>query len=105
MANKEYTIFITCNGGKTYNIHVYNNIFEAKNDLYNMVELEKKRHRPYYIYNDFYDNEYPASLNCKIFCLKERIVSNWEKYSENKANTNNTLNNIYEFPKRFEIFS
>lgn len=101
MANKEYTIFITCNGGKTYNIHVYNDIFEAKHDLYNMVELEKRRSRPYYVYNDFYNNEYPASLNCKIFCLKERIVSNWEKHSEKI----NTINNIYEFPKKVEIFS
>lgn len=100
MKNKEYTIFITCNGGKTYNIHVYNDIFEAKNDLYNMVELEKKRHRPYYVYNDFYDNEYPGSLNCKIFCLKERIVSDWEKYSENNNSNNKIIkNNIIYFEK------
>lgn len=43
MSSKEYTIFITCNDGKTYNIHVYKDIFEAKNDLYNMIELEKRR--------------------------------------------------------------
>ncbi len=101
MALKEYTIFITCNGGKTYNIHLYDNIFEAKHDLYSMVELEKKRNRLYYVYNDFYDNEYPASMNCKIFCLKERIVSEWEKYSDVSKN----INNIYEFPKNLKIFS
>lgn len=104
----EYTIFITCNGGKTYNIRIYNDIFVAKHDLYNMVDLEKRRNRPYYVYNDFFENEYPASLNCKIFCLKERVVSNWEKYLDkcnNKMALDNNLNNIYEFPKRFEIFS
>lgn len=101
MDNKEYTIFITCNGGKTYNIHVYDNFFNAQHDLYNMVELEKKRNRPYYVHNDFFKNEYPASLNCKIFCLKERIVSNWETYTE----STNKYDNIYNFPKRIEIFS
>lgn len=94
MNNKEYTIFITCNGGKTYNIHVYNNFFNAQYDLYNMVELEKKRNRPYYVHNNFFKNEYPASLNCKIFCLKERIVSNWETYT----GSTNKYNNIYKFP-------
>lgn len=94
MSSKEYTIFITCNCGKTYNIHVYKDIFEAKNDLYNMIELEKRRNRPYYVHNDFYNNEYPASLNCKIFCLRERIVTDWERYSESV----NNINNIYKFP-------
>lgn len=94
MSSKEYTIFITCNGGKTYNIHVYKDIFEAKNDLYNMIELEKRRNRPYYVHNDFYNNEYPESLNCKIFCLRERIVTDWERYSESV----NNINNIYKFP-------
>ena len=92
--------------GKTYNIHLYNDIREVKNDLYNMVELEKKRNRPYYVFNDFYDNEYPASINCKIFCLKERDVSNWEKYEEFNNNlTSKTSNNkVINFPKKFEIF-
>lgn len=69
-------------GGKTYNIHIYDNFFNAQNDLYNMIELEKQRNRPYYVNNDFYDNEYPATLNCKIFCLKERNVSKWEIYKK-----------------------
>lgn len=107
MQNKEYTIFITCNGGKTYNLYTYNNFIAAERDLYNMVELEQRRHRPYYVYNDFFKNEYPASINCKIFCIKERFVTNWEIYSE--AENNNTFdyneNNILKFPKRFVNFS
>ena len=27
---KEYTIFITCKGGKPYSLLTYNNLFEAK---------------------------------------------------------------------------
>ncbi|MBO4815877.1 MAG: hypothetical protein J5507_02905 [Clostridia bacterium] len=91
--------------GKTYNIHLYKEIREAKSDLYNMVELERKRNRPYYVFNDFFNNEYPASINCKIFCLKERIVSDWEKYEEFNINRVYNNNNIINFPKKFEIFS
>lgn len=94
MSNKEYTIFITCRGGQTYNINSYNNIIDAKQDLYSMIDLEKRRNRPYYVFNDFYENEYPASLNCKIFCLKERKVTDWEKYSKEEI----YHDNIFKFP-------
>ena len=63
-----------------------------------MITLERERNRPYYVFNDFYDNEYPASINGKIFCIKERTVSNWEKYSYNNNLKNNNYNNVYQFP-------
>ena len=100
MTSKEYTIFITCKGGKPYCLLTYNNFFDAQQKLYDMINLEKERGRPYYVYNDFYDNEYPASLNCKIFCLKERIVTEWEKCST-ECITENTYNNVYKFPNIF----
>ena len=99
---KEYTIFTICNGGKPYYIHVYDTLYEAQQDLYSMIELEKKRNRPYYVHNDFYKNEYPASINCKIFCIKERVISNWEIYSqekEKKEKTTKEENNIIIFEK------
>lgn len=71
---KKYTIFITCKGGKPYSLLTYNNLFEAQQKLYDMISLEKERGRPYYVYNDFYENEYSAGLNCKIFCLNVQII-------------------------------
>lgn len=100
MTNKEYTIFITCKGGKTYNLLVYNSLSEARKKLYDMIDLERERHRPYYVFNDFYENEYPASLNCKIFCLKERNVTDWQKCSADCVREN-TYNNVYQFPNIF----
>ena len=80
----EYCIYIMCNGGKPYYITTYDTLALAKIDLYNWVELEKKRNRPYYVHNDFFENEFPATVNCKIFCIKQRLISEWEIYSEEK---------------------
>lgn len=100
--SKEYTIFITCKGGKPYSLLTYNNLFEAKQKLYEMIDLEKERRRPYYVFNDFYENEYPASLNCKIFCLKEREITDWENYSEKEKQEDKLTNGkIYKFPKKY----
>ena len=99
-SSKEYTIFITCKGGIPYSLLTYNNLFEAKQKLYEMINLERERRRPYYVFNDFYENEYPASLNCKIFCLKEREITDWKNYSEKEKQKKNLTNcKIYEFPK------
>lgn len=96
MANlfKEYTIFCICNGGRPYNLHTYNNLTEAKLKLYDIISLEKDRNRPYYVHNDFFKNEYPASIKCKIFCIKERQVSSWEIYSKENEEIFNSENNI-----------
>lgn len=99
----EYCIWIMCNGGKPYYISTYEHLQLAKIDLYNMVELEKKRNRPYYVHNDFYENEYPETLNCKIFCIKQREISDWEIYSEEKEKQreleNTKDNNLILFEK------
>ena len=99
---KEYCIYIICNGGKPYYIDVYDNLTATKIRLDELVALEKMRNRPYYVHNDFYKNEFPAMVNCKIFCIKERIVSDWEIYSEeNEKQENNDIqkNNIILFQK------
>lgn len=101
---KEYCIYIMCNGGKPYYIDSYDNLTSTKIRLNELIELEKKRNRPYYVHNDFYENEYPASINCKIFCIKQRIISEWETYSEKKEKEmqeeyNKQENNIILFKK------
>lgn len=95
---KEYTIFIRCKGGKPYCLLTYNNVFEAKQKLYDMINLERERGRPYYVFNDFYENEYPATLNGKLFCLKEREISDWAKYSEKEIYKKNSECKVYKFP-------
>lgn len=94
---KEYCIYIICNGGKPYYISTYESIFAAKARLHEMIALEKERNRPYYVHNDFFENEYPAGLNCKIFCIKERDITDWNIYSELneiKETTNDNKDNV-----------
>lgn len=93
----EYIIYCIYNGGKPFYLCTYDNINLAKIDLYNMVELEKKRNRPYYVDNDFFENEYSSNVLGKYFCIKQREVSEFKKYEEYKNSYKN--NNIVQFKK------
>ena len=91
---KEYCIYIMCNGGNPYYIDCYDDLIQTKIRLNELIALEKERNRPYYVHNDFYKNEYPAMLNCKIFCIKQRTITDWEIYSEEKEKQQEEENNI-----------
>ncbi len=81
-SREEYTIFCRVGQGKPYNLHTFDNLQIAKIKLYDMISLEQERNRPYYVYNDFYKNEYPPTVGCKIFCIKKRTITDWEIYSQ-----------------------
>lgn len=84
---KEYGIYIRCNGGKPYMIHFFNDIIQTKLKLYEMIGLEEERGRPYYVDNDFFNNKFSNNLNLKYYCIKEREVSDFSIYSEEKSNS------------------
>lgn len=81
---KEYGIYIREGSGTPYMIHIFNNIDSAKIKLYDMVQLEEERQRPYFVDNDFFFNKYNISTKLKYFCIKEREVHEWTNYSEEK---------------------
>lgn len=56
-----------------------------------MVALEQERGRPYFVNNDFYENEYTQNVKGKYFCIRERTVSTWEKYCETNTISNNKI--------------
>jgi len=68
-------------------IHIYNNIDSAKTMLYQMIQLEEERRRPYFVDNDFYKNKYGLVSNVKYMRIKVREVSEWDTYSELKKVT------------------
>lgn len=76
-------------------IHIFNNIDNAKSKLYEMVNIEVERCRPFFVDNDFFDNQYPLSLNLRYFCIKEREVTDWSNYTEKNINKKNSSNVIY----------
>lgn len=88
MSIKEYSIYCIYNGGKPFFLDTYSDLISAKLKLYDMISLEKERNRPFYVYNDFFENDYPSTVHGKFFCIKERTVSDWETYSEEDTKNN-----------------
>lgn len=94
---KEYTILIKQGSGRSYYLKSYDSLEQAKIELYEMVNLCEERSRPYYVDNDFFNNKYNLATKLRYFCLKEREVTEWEKYSEenSKKNVYNNSNIIF----------
>lgn len=92
---KEYSIYIRKGSGTPYMIHFFNNIESAKIKLYDMIQLEEDRQRPYFVDNDFFNNKYNTSTKLKYYCIKEREVSEWQNYSEEKSNQENNNKIIF----------
>ena len=86
---KEYCIYCIWNGGTPFISDTCKNLESAKLKLYNMISIEEERKRPYYVDNDFFPNKYTYVGRLKYFCIKERTVSEWEKYSEEETNIKN----------------
>ena len=97
---KEYGIYIRHGEGKPYMLQIFNDIDLAKIKLFDMISLEEQRNRPYFVDNDFYDNKYNISIELKYFCIKEREVTEWEKYSEEKEIEQNNIIYFNNFKKR-----
>lgn len=84
-------------------IHIYNNIDSAKAMLYQMIQLEEERRRPYFVDNDFYKNKYGLVSNVKYMRIKVREVSEWDTYSELENNFDNNNNNVL-YLKDYKLF-
>lgn len=92
---KEYCIYCIWNGGTPFISNTCKTLESAKAKLFDMVSLEEDRGRPYFVDNDFFNNKYSYAGKLKYFCIKERTVSEWEKYSEEKTNIENRNKVIY----------
>ena len=52
---KEYCLYIRQYNGRPYTIDVCNSIEKVKTTLYNIIQTEEERQRPYFVDNDFFD--------------------------------------------------
>ena len=87
---KEYAIYIRQGEGEPYIVSTYNSFLDVKEALYNMISLEEKRQRPYFVDNDFFNNIYNYQCKLKYFKIIVRDVTDWEKYSDNLEKINDT---------------
>ena len=78
---KEYGIRIKRGKEETYITGVYLNINSAKLKHIEMIQIEEKNNRPYFVENEFLDNKYT------IFSIEEREVNEWKKYEEKNNNS------------------
>lgn len=92
---KEYGIYIRHGSGTPYMIHIYNNINNAKQKLYEMIELDEEREKPYFVDNDFFYNKYNSCSKLKYYCIKCREVSEWTKFSDVETEEENNHKIIY----------
>ena len=92
---KEYCIYCIWNGGKPFILDTFKTLDSAKFRLFDMISLEEERNRPYFVDNDFFNNKYSYAGRLKYFCIKEREITEWNKYSEEKANIENNKKIIY----------
>ena len=82
---KEYVIYHRHGSGKPYTLNTYKTIDSAKMKLYDIVSLEDERQRPYFVDNDFFNNKYRLVGDLYYLCIMEREVSEWKRYTEEKA--------------------
>lgn len=92
---KEYCIYCIWNGGEPFIQGIYKTLDSAKASLSDMISLEEERGRLYYVDNDFFNNKHSYVGRLKYFCIKERNVTEWEKYSKDKDDIENNNKIIY----------
>ena len=85
---KEYTIYFRNGSAKPYTLSTYKSLESAKIKLYDIIQTEIERKRPFYVDNDFFDNKYNLGSNLFYICILEREVKEWQKFSETKKNKN-----------------
>ena len=92
---KEYTIYLRQGNAKSYTLETYKTIESAKIKLYDIVNLEVERKRPFFVDNDFFENKYNLGSNLFYMCILEREVEDWHKYSNEKEKKCNKNKIIY----------
>lgn len=103
---KEYGIYRRNNGGFPFMLDIYKDIISVKLRINELVSNWEEKGYQYYIDNDFYNNKYSLSFNnCFYCCIKERDVSEWTNYMENKNDIKNNSNIIFlnNFKKSVDI--
>lgn len=81
---KEYRIIKQHRNAKPYSLWTFNTFEACYLQLLTLIESTGNYfHRDYYVFNDFYKNEFTTEASDK-FRIEVRDVGEWETYSEEK---------------------
>lgn len=84
---KEYCIYNIWNGGTPFTSLTFKTFQEAYESLKLLIDTEEKRNRIYFVDNDFWNNKYPYAIKgCKIFSIRFREVTEWERVQQKQNN-------------------
>lgn len=100
---KEYCIEVMHGRGEPYLVQSYKSVRDAKIALDNMLVIYSNRRKTFYVDNDFFNNKFENLISGDYFCIKEREVTEWVKYSEQSTIKNNLKNNIIYFKNYIDI--
>lgn len=83
-------------------IHIFDNFNSALQKLELLISYDEERGRPYFVDNSFFNNKYDLLPDLIYYCIKEREVSKWDKFSNfsnsnDKKYKNTNLINFYDF--------
>ncbi len=79
---KEYSILQRHGSKKPFILHNFNDVYSAIQKLFEIIEIEENRGRPYFVDNDFFKNRYSNLRDLYYLQIIEREVSEWKKYVE-----------------------
>lgn len=82
---KEYTLLLRRGQAKPYTLGTFKTLEGAKMKLNDMVDLEIKRNRAFFVDNDYYNNIYEFDTNIFYLCILERECSSYKKVAENSS--------------------
>lgn len=83
-------------------IHIFDNFNSAFQKLELLISYDEERGRQYFVDNSFFNNKYDLLPDLTYYCIKEREVSKWDKFSNfsnsnDKKYKNTNLINFYDF--------
>lgn len=76
-------------------IHIFTTIESAQTKLFEIIQLEEERQRPYFVDNDFFKNKYTLVGKLTYYCIKERDVTEWKTYTKEEAKEENNKKILY----------
>lgn len=91
---EEYRIVVQNGSGKPYSVWTFDNFDSCYYKLLDMIRSQCTwSNKEYYVFNDFYNNEYPPFVNARKYTIEHRKVSDWKIYKEKKQKNKNSNSN------------
>lgn len=73
----QFTVQVQIRNAKSYHINSFDYLDVALNFLEEYIKKDKHYRRPYYVYNEFYNNVFPEEMAVSRYKVLVREVGEW----------------------------